>query len=126
MNKVSCIYIIVNGDKEKAVEYAQNISAFLKQNNVKVITDKKHENKFSADSYFENQKELFENCDLVIAIGGDGTILNTAKSAVEYSKTVLGVNAGTLGFLASMEPTETDRLLSVINGDYIFEKRMML
>ena len=126
MNKVDCIYIIVNGDKEKAVEYAQNISAFLKQNKVKVITDKKHESKFFADSYFDNQKELFENCDLVITIGGDGTILNSAKSAVEYSKTVLGVNAGTLGFLASMEPTETNRLLSVINGDYIVEKRMML
>ncbi len=126
MNKVDCIYIIVNSDKEKAIEYAQNISAFLKQNNVKVITDKKHEKKFSADFHFDNQKELFENCDLVIAIGGDGTILNSAKTAVEYSKTVLGVNAGNLGFLASMEPCETDRLLSAIKGEYIVEKRMML
>ena len=126
MNKIKCVYIIVNSDKKQAVGYAQDISSFLKKNDVITITDKKHEGKFSADEFCEKQSELFEKCDLVIAIGGDGTILNSAKNAVSYSKTVLGVNAGTLGFLASMEPSETDRLQRAINGDYIVEKRMML
>ena len=126
MDRVRCVYIIANSGKSKAVEYAQDISAFLKQNNVKVISDKKHEGSFTADGFSDNPAELFEECDLVIAIGGDGTILNSAKNAVEYSKTVLGVNAGNLGFLASMEPSETDRLFKAINGEYIVEKRMML
>ena len=126
MNKVKCAYIIVNSDKKQAVEYAQDICSYLKKNAVLTVTDKKHEGKFSVDEFCKNQSELFEKCDLVIAIGGDGTILNSAKSAVSYSKTVLGVNAGTLGFLASMEPSETDRLQKAINGDFIVEKRMML
>ena len=126
MNKVKCVYIIVNSDKEKAVEYAQSISEFLNQNNVVVITDEKHRGRFSADEFYKTVAELFEKCDLVVAIGGDGTILNSAKAAVSCSKTVLGVNAGTLGFLASMEPSETDRLIRAINGEYIVEKRMML
>ena len=126
MSKVNCVYIIANSDKENAVEYAQNISMFLKEKNVSVVTDKKHEGKFVADDFCETSAKLFEKCDLVIAIGGDGTILNSAKNAVAYGKTVLGVNAGTLGFLASMEPYETDRLVRAINGDYIVERRMML
>ena len=126
MSKVKCVYIIVNSDKEKAVGYAQSISMFLGENDVWVITDEKHKGKFNANEFYKTSAELFERCDLVIAIGGDGTILNSAKCAVPYSKTVLGVNAGTLGFLASMEPSETERLNRAINGDYIVEKRMML
>lgn len=126
MDKVKCVYIIVNGDKNQAVDYAQDISSFLKKSGVVVVTDKKHEGRFWANEFHENQSELFEKCDLVIAVGGDGTILNSAKNAVAYSKTVLGVNAGTLGFLASMEPSETTRLQRAINGDYLVENRMML
>lgn len=126
MNKVKCVYIIVNSDKDNAIKYAQNISEVLNQNRVLVITNDKYQGKFAADAFYKTSEELFEKCDLVIAIGGDGTILNSAKNAVSHSKTVLGVNAGTLGFLASMEPNETDRLIKAINGDYIVEKRMML
>lgn len=126
MDIVKCVYMIVNRDKAIAVKYADSVSAFLRDHGVSVVANEKNKDGFVADYFSENDGELFEKCDLVIAVGGDGTILNCARNAVEYNKTVLGVNAGTLGFLASIEPSETDRLLDVINGNYVVEKRMML
>ena len=63
MSKVKCVYIIANSDKDKAVEYAQSISSFLKQNDVLVITDEKHKGKFDASEFYTTSAELFEKCD---------------------------------------------------------------
>ena len=65
--------------------------------------------------------------DLVIALGGDGTIIRASKAAAVYGVPVCGVNLGRIGFLAAVEPEEieiaTEKLLS---GDYLIEERMML
>lgn len=126
MSKVGCVYMIVNDSKPSASKCAAGVADFLRENKVKVVTEEKHRESFYADSFSGQPQELFEKCDLVIAVGGDGTILNSAKRAVNYGKTVLGVNAGNLGFLACVEPSETERLLAAVNGEYVVEKRMML
>ena len=64
--------------------------------------------------------------DLVIALGGDGTIIHTAKRAAPLGKAVLGINCGTLGFMAGLEADELPRLADLIEGRYTVEKRMML
>lgn len=65
-------------------------------------------------------------CDIVIAIGGDGTIIHAAHSAAEYDKPILGINAGRLGFLAGLEKQELQLLRNLLNGKYTTDKRMML
>lgn len=69
---------------------------------------------------------LLEEADVIIAIGGDGTIIHTAKRAALVCKPVLGINAGRLGFMAGLERHELERLSQLIHGDYRVEKRMML
>lgn len=69
---------------------------------------------------------LYEGCDLVIAVGGDGTIIRAAKHAAIYDKPVLGINAGRIGFLAGLEYDQLDRLFVLKSGDYTVESRMML
>ncbi len=66
--------------------------------------------------------EMIEKCDLIISVGGDGTMLHCAK----YGKPVLGVNAGRLAFMAGIEPTELELLSELKNGNYTLDKRMML
>lgn len=66
------------------------------------------------------------NCDVVIAIGGDGTIIHAAKVASENGKPVLGINAGRLAFMAGLEYHELGLLDRLINGDYTVDKRIML
>lgn len=70
--------------------------------------------------------ELLETCDVAIAIGGDGTIIHTAKSAAAFGKPVLGINSGRLGFTAGLELSELSELNRLISGDYDIEERMLL
>ncbi len=69
---------------------------------------------------------LLEACDLAIAIGGDGTIIHTAKCAAAFGKPVLGINSGRLGFTAGLERTELHDLSRLIDGQYDTEERMLL
>ena len=64
--------------------------------------------------------------DVVVAVGGDGTIIHTAKRAAAYQKAVLGINGGRLGFMAGLETDELDKLSALISGNYDIETRMML
>ncbi len=65
-------------------------------------------------------------CDMVIAVGGDGTFINAAKVAVNNNKPVICVNAGKLAYLACLEADELHLLRSITDGNYVTEKRMML
>ncbi len=68
----------------------------------------------------------YSNAELVIAFGGDGTIIKAAREFSPYGTPVLGVNTGTLGYLAEIAPNELDSVDSVIAGDFRTEERMML
>ena len=70
-------------------------------------------------------KEL-KNTDFVVPIGGDGTIMHTARAAAPYEKPVIGVNKGNKGFLAELDEDSLDFLLKVVDGDCTVESRMML
>ncbi len=73
-----------------------------------------------------NLSQLLQDCDVAIAIGGDGTIIHTAKIAAAFGKPVLGINSGRLGFTAGLELSELTELPRLITGDYETEERMLL
>ncbi len=75
--------------------------------------------------FFRLDREL-PNADLVICFGGDGTILHMAKAATRRGIPIMGVNIGTMGFMAELESTELDKLKNLATGDYTLDKRMML
>lgn len=71
-------------------------------------------------------EECFRDAELVLTLGGDGTLLKAAPYAHTYHVPLLGINLGHLGFLAEMEPDEIDSLSSVLNSGYEYTERMML
>ena len=75
--------------------------------------------------FFKLDREL-PNAELVICFGGDGTILHMAKTATRKGLPILGVNIGTMGFMAELESTELDKLARLANDDFTLDKRMML
>ena len=89
---------------------------------------------FEVDKSFELPKDLrffrldreIHNSDLVICFGGDGTILHMAKAATRAGLPILGINIGTMGFMAELEATELDQLKRLATDDYTLDERMML
>ncbi len=75
--------------------------------------------------FYRLDREL-NTADAVICFGGDGTILHMAKAATRQGVPVLGVNIGTMGFMAELESTELDQLARLATDDYEMDSRMML
>ena len=89
---------------------------------------------FEVDRNFELPKDIrfsrmereLPNADVVVCFGGDGTILHMAKAATKRGIPILGVNIGTMGFLAELESAELSQLPKLATGDYRLDPRMML
>lgn len=89
---------------------------------------------FEVDRNFELPKDIrfsrmereLPNADVVVCFGGDGTILHMAKAATKRGIPILGVNIGTMGFMAELEASELHRLPQLASGDFTLDNRMML
>jgi len=89
---------------------------------------------FDIDRSYELPKDLrfhrldreIGNAEMVICFGGDGTILHMAKAATKRDIPILGVNIGTMGFMAELESSELDKLALLAEGNYRLDNRMML
>ncbi len=89
---------------------------------------------FEVDKTYDLPKDLrfsrldreLPGADLIICFGGDGTILHMSKTATRAGIPILGVNIGTMGFMAELENTELEQLRRLATGDYTVDKRMML
>lgn len=68
-----------------------------------------------------------ERCDLAVVVGGDGTLLNAARSLSSYDVPLVGINLGHLGFLTDISPEYmTDGMDQILRGDYSMEERFLL
>lgn len=75
----------------------------------------------------EAKQEQLSDQDMIVALGGDGTMLRCGRMAASHNVPVLGVNLGRLGFLAEVQPHDWKGVLArVLVGDYWVEERMML
>lgn len=89
---------------------------------------------FEVDRSYDLPKDLrftrldreMQTADLVVCFGGDGTILHMAKSATRRGIPLLGVNIGTMGFMAELESTELDKLALLGTDSFTIENRRML
>ena len=89
---------------------------------------------FEVDKSYELPKDLrfsrldkeLPNASVVVCFGGDGTILHIAKAATRHGLPILGVNIGTMGFMAELESSELSELAKLATDDYKIDKRMML
>ena len=78
------------------------------------------------DLHFDQLKDLVSGCSLIVVIGGDGTILHAAREIHSHAVPMLGVNLGTKGFMANLEPEEYEYVLRAARGDYRLSRRMKL
>jgi NAD+ kinase len=73
-----------------------------------------------------SREELSKSCNLLIVVGGDGSLLHAAHAVVRDEIPVLGVNRGRLGFLTDIHPAALSKIKAILDGEYILEKRFLL
>lgn len=114
------IGIVVNTKKAKALAVVNSFVEILQKRNIEMIFDEKLKSFLSLDAIQQTSLigEIGTQCDVVVAFGGDGTILATAKHVGATGVPILGVNIGTLGFLAEVT---VDELAQTID-DLLAEK----
>ena len=117
------VAVIPNLDKRGSSDMVEKIGALFKSNSIECYlpdsicgTNYKH----------APEEELYKIADIIVTIGGDGTIIRYAKLAAAHGKPILGINAGRVGYLANIEQSEYKQLLKLKTGEYTVEKRMML
>lgn len=70
--------------------------------------------------------ELIRDADLLIAVGGDGTLLHAARQLANHEVPILGINRGRIGFLVDVSPGNLDEIDAVLAGEFIADDRMLL
>lgn len=73
-----------------------------------------------------DRSQMGKQCDLLIVVGGDGSLLHAAHAIVEYDIPVLGINRGSLGFLTDVHPAQLHKIQAILEGQYTVDKRFLL
>jgi NAD+ kinase len=126
--KFNTIGVITKPQAESARQTLQVLFDFLKNKNCDIILDEHVPDTLNTDNYSKvSREQIGQQCDLAIVVGGDGTILNAARSLSDAHVPLVGINVGRLGFLADISPDELEHSLDeILNGSYHEEQRFLL
>lgn len=110
------------------VDTLQGLKTFLKSRKLDIIIEEETAVILPADSLpVVPRNQIGKHCDLMIVVGGDGSLLNAAHAVVHDSVPVLGINRGRLGFLTDIHPNELNtKVGDVLDGSYLEEERFLL
>lgn len=122
------IAIIVNLTKGKAIACARQIICLLQAAGASVLLppDCREALGDCCAAFADSVEQLFEAADAAVTVGGDGTIIHSAKYAAQTATPLIGVNVGRLGFAADVEVNEIGDLKKLVSGGCEAEERMLL
>jgi NAD+ kinase len=127
------IGIIANITKENVFDVVSSFTSKLRKEKINYIltrsmAEEKGKLKLKIDEDFLTEDdEVYEKSDIIISIGGDGTMLATAYKALLFDKPVLGLNLGKLGFLVETDVSQMDSVIALLKKKrYTIEERMVL
>ncbi len=124
MNKIG---LVINLEKDPFLEYSKKLKDYILSLGRKVIVLDKFKEALESTESVPNLAEICRQSDFVTVLGGDGTILTVARQAAVYETPILGINLGTLGYLADVEKNDAFKAVErVLNNNFSIEKRMML
>lgn len=118
--------IIPNRNKPEALALAKTVVEWLDQRGVKALVDHEVAEKVGHPHHLERE-DIPAQAEILIVLGGDGTLLSVAKLKGVESVPILGINVGGLGFLAEIFKEEMFQVLEkVVAGEFETDKRLML
>ncbi|MCB0318956.1 MAG: NAD(+)/NADH kinase [Bdellovibrionales bacterium] len=127
MNKPKTIGLIIKPKVPAAEELAKKIITYVKENKLSLILEEKSSKLISIDVDSLPADKLATKADLIVSLGGDGTLISIARHSTNPPPLMLGVNFGTLGFLTEIAPLEFfDVFKEALNANAKTGRRRML
>ncbi len=127
-SQFSCVGLVGRIANESTQYALKTLLAFLAGQKVKVLLDEETSSvleEFDVD--IVSRRLLGKKCDLIIVVGGDGSLLSAARSFASNKVKLLGINRGRLGFLTDISPEEIEsKVGEVLAGKYVSEQRFLL
>ncbi|MCC5791478.1 MAG: NAD(+) kinase [Legionellaceae bacterium] len=103
------------------------LTDFLQKQNIEAWLDEDTADHFSINIPTLKRDEMGKKLDLIVVVGGDGSLLSAARMAIKVNVPVIGINRGRLGFLTDILPQSLEQqLLAVLQGQYQEEHRFLL
>ena len=128
MTPVQAVGVVAHRDRPAAHDLAARTAKWLGEREIVVKVPSADAEAVGLTDLAGGDGDRFvEGLDLVITLGGDGTMLRAVDMAYEAGVAVLGVNCGQMGYLTEVEPGDLDRALErIVDGDYAVAERMVL
>lgn len=124
MERMNSFFIITNTKRDRDLSVTDKTRRFLESNGCNVCVLKAGS---MEDGHYTMNKDVPDDTDCVITIGGDGTLIAAARDTVDLGLPILGINQGTLGYLTDVEVDNIEEALkNLMKGNYTVEDRMML
>lgn len=121
------VAIIVNSTKDRDLKVTSSIVKWLEEKECEAIVPQSIANKLNRPELGCAVPEIYKQCDFAIVLGGDGTLLGTARQILWLQTPILGINMGHLGFITEVETNDIYiSLEKILNKQYKVESRMML
>jgi NAD+ kinase len=125
--RVARVGLVPHRGRQEARELARRAADGLCAHGVTVVLAKADGEFVGLPKLGVDPANFAEGLDVVISLGGDGTMLRTIDQTYDAGVPVLGVNVGQMGYLTEVEPDDLDAALArLLDGDYHVEERMML
>lgn len=124
--KIKKVGIVANIEKVKIARHAKSLKEWLEEKNTEVFLEAQIASKMGVRSGLK-WDELASKSQLLVVLGGDGTMLHAARHVAKHGIPILGINMGSFGYLTEVNLNEMHLALELIlGGKFVAEKRMML
>jgi NAD+ kinase len=124
---VKKVGIVVKPNSPEAFSTALELSAWLASNGIEQVGDPCVWSENPANNPEPAREELAANADMIVVLGGDGTMISTARLVENHNPLVLGINYGSLGYLTEFRIEEmVPALEMMLAGEYEVDHRVML
>lgn len=120
------LYARLHRANDEVNETLKHLEQYLRAKKIDVYQDEETAKSFSLNLPKISPEKISEN-DLILVVGGDGSILSAARVAIKVNACVIGINRGRLGFLTDITPAQSDKELDkIFAGLYLQEERFLL
>jgi len=122
------IGLVANLDRDINGEYVKEVADWILSRGLRPIVRESDAKFLSPEYRTAKGDELYKLCDMIVTLGGDGTMIGASKKASVFGAPIIGINLGTLGYLtdSARGADGIESIRKVLDGEYKVEKRMML